>query len=198
MNFIELLAGSAEFAELAKEHGFNTETLDWKQYGKIDIVEDAEFVQRDRFSLIPDHVHIGMDCTTYTISAISTHRDGVEPKTEYAAKCDRTNIHILYLLRQWRVINKNLTFTIENPRGMLRHMPFMQEFKRYTVWYCQYGDERAKPTDIWTKDGNIIDKHCHHEAARRGAKTGTQGRKGSYERSKMPRDLCIELLNCIK
>ena len=26
----------------------------------------------------------------------------------------------------------------------------MQEFKRHTVWYCKYGDSRAKPTDIWT------------------------------------------------
>ena len=33
---------------------------------------------------------------------------------------------------------------------MLRNMEWMQEFERYTVWYCKYGDDRAKPTDIWT------------------------------------------------
>ena len=80
---------------------------------------------------------------------------------------------------------------------------------------CQYGDSRAKPTDIWTncdgwipraechnykydKDGNIIDKHCHHESARRGAKTGTQGKKGSYERSKIPNELVVEILNAFE
>ena len=90
-------------------------------------------------------------------------------------------------------------------------MEWMQEFKRYTVWYCQYGDDRAKPTDIWTnsktwiprpechnykydKQGNIINKHCHHESARRGAKTGTQGKNGHYERSKIPYELCNEVL----
>jgi hypothetical protein len=74
----------------------------------------------------------------------------------------------------------------------------MQGFKRHTVWYCQYGDDRAKPTDIWTNsktwipkpmcknfkydsEGNIINRHCHHESARRGAKTGTQGKDLNYQ-----------------
>lgn len=90
----------------------------------------------------------------------------------------------------------------------------MQGFKRHTVWYCQYGDDRAKPTDIWTNsktwvpkpmcknykydnEGNVINKHCHHESARRGAKTGTQGKDGSYERSKIPMELCNEILNSV-
>jgi hypothetical protein len=49
----------------------------------------------------------------------------------------------------------------------------------------------------YDKQGNIIDKHCHHEAARRGAQTGTQGRKGSYERSKIPLQLIREIIDCI-
>lgn len=90
----------------------------------------------------------------------------------------------------------------------------MQEFKRHTVWYCKYGDSRAKPTDIWTnskiwiprkecknykynKDGNIIDKHCNHESARRGSKTGTQGKKDSYNRSKIPKQLCEEIIKTL-
>ena len=48
----------------------------------------------------------------------------------------------------------------------------------------------------YDKEGNIIDKHCHHESARRGSKTGTQGKKGSYERSKIPLELCNDLLKC--
>ena len=41
-------------------------------------------------------------------------------------------------------------FFIENPRGLLRKMPFMRDLMRHTVTYCQYGDTRMKPTDIWT------------------------------------------------
>ena len=67
-----------------------------------------------------------------------------------------------------------------------------------------------KPTDIFTNhlaglfnvsgwkpkpmcwNGN---KKCHHEAAPRGSKTGTQGLKNDYERSKIPVELCKEILN---
>jgi len=109
------------------------------------------------------------------------------------------------LIKEWLKINPNMVFFIENPRGMLRKMPWIQEFTRHTIWYCVYGDERAKPTDIWTnsktwiprpvcKNGN---KDCHHQPAPRGSKTGTQGRKGSYERSKIPQELCFEVLNTL-
>ena len=110
--------------------------------------------------------------------------------------------HFINLIKEWLTINPNMVFFIENPRGMLRKMPFMQEFKRHTVWYCQYGDERAKPTDIWTNSVNWVprpichngNKNCHHQPAPRGSKTGTQGRKGSFDRSKIPHELCIEIL----
>jgi hypothetical protein len=212
MNLVELYIGSGCFSKEARKLRWNTFGVDWEQYGETDLIIDIEHLQRSQipFKRI-DHFHIGTDCTTYSIAAISTHRNGTEPKTEYAAKCDRTNIHVIELIEQEKIINQNVTFSFENPRGMLRHMPFMQQFTRHTVWYCQYGDDRAKPTDIWTnvdnwiprpecrnykydKEGNIINKHCHHQGARRGARTGTQGRDGSYESSKMPGELCIEIL----
>ena len=46
----------------------------------------------------------------------------------------------------------------------------------------------------YDENGNIINRHCHHESARRGARTGTQGKKGSYNRSKIPNELCKEII----
>lgn len=49
-----------------------------------------------------------------------------------------------------------------------------------------------KPTDIWTNDTKWQPfKACNngdkcHVAAPRGSRTGTQGLKGAYERSKIP------------
>lgn len=79
-------------------------------------------------------------------------------------------------------------------------MNFMQNIPRYTVTYCQYGDNRMKPTDIFTNHLNPQFKpmckngdKCH-EAAPRGSKTGTQGLKGSKERSVIPSELCKHIV----
>jgi hypothetical protein len=209
---IEFFAGSAELSKLAREKGFEMLAVDWKQYGNIDLIKDIEFITLNDLPYIPDFAWFSFDCTTYSIAACSKHRhEDKSPKTEYAIKSDMVNKNCIKLINEILEINKDFVFFIENPRGNLRTMYFMQEFKRHTVWYCKYGDERAKPTDIWTnsktwtprpechnykydKQGNIIDRHCHHESARRGAKTGTQGRKGSYERSLIPEQLYMEVL----
>lgn len=201
MKVLELFAGSRCIGKSVELLGKDVFSVDWNEYENIDLAIDIEFLTPEMIPFIPDHVHASFDCTTYTIAAISTHRNGTEPKSEYAIKCDKVNQHVIALIKYWQTINPNLTYSFENPRGMLRKMPFMQEFTRHTVWYCQYGDDRAKPTDIWTNlnwlpkpvchNGN---KNCHHASAPRGSKTGTQGRKGSYNRSMMPALLCDELM----
>lgn len=210
-NVLELFAGSRSIGKVADWMGMNVFSVDWTLYKDIDLQIDISKMEIEDCPFTPDIIWASPDCRTYSIASISTHRNKQEPKTVYAKQCDETNKHFISLIKKWQQINPRLVFFIENPRGMLRHMDFMQEFKRHTVWLCQYGDDRAKPTDIWTNstewkprkicknyrydpDGNIIEKHCHHEAARRGAKTGTQGKKGSYERSIIPEQLCLEIL----
>lgn len=203
MKVLELFAGSRSFGKAAETLGHEVFSVDWDPYPNIDLVVDIGTLTTDAIPFVPDIVWASPDCTTYTIAAISTHRNGTEPKTEYARFCDRVNNHFISLINKYLAINPQMVFFIENPRGMMRKMPFMQNFKRHTIWYCQYGDDRAKPTDIWTnsiewiprpvcKNGN---KECHHTPAPRGSKTGTQGRKGSYERSKIPDQLCFDIIN---
>lgn len=85
---------------------------------------------------------------------------------------------------------------IENPRGGMRKMDFMKGLPRYTLTYCQYGDMRMKPTDIFTNHpAPRFKPPCHngdpcHVAAPRGARTGTQGLKNHVERSRIPDGLC--------
>jgi len=215
MNILELFAGSRSVGNEADKMNHKVFSIDWENYDNIDLVIDIETLKKEQVPFIPDMIWASPDCTTYSIAACSKHRmKDRSPKSKYATQCDRVNQHWIKLIKEWLVINTNLVYFIENPRGILRHMTFMQEFKRHTIWYCQYGDSRAKPTDIWTnsetwiprpechnykydKQGNIINKHCHHESARRGARTGTQGKKGSYNRSKIPSELCIEILNSL-
>ena len=44
----------------------------------------------------------------------------------------------LYIEKLSKALYPNAKWYIENPRGKLKT----------TVWYCKYGDTRAKPTDL--------------------------------------------------
>ena len=203
---LELFAGSRSIGKAAESLEMEVFSVDWEKYEGINLSIDIENLKIEDVPFIPDVVWASPDCTTYTIAAVSHHRiDSIIPKSDYAKKCDKVNQNFISLINMWLEVNPKMIFFIENPRGMLRKMPFMQEFKRHTIWYCQYGDDRAKPTDIWTNSENWVprpqchngNKNCHHQSAPRGSKTGTQGRKGHYERSKIPEQLCIEILKSI-
>ena len=202
---LELFAGSRSWGKIADELGYEVFSVDWKQFEGIDLVIDIEQLTENMLPWIPDVVIDGRPCTTYSMAAISYHRheDG-KPKTDFAAKCDRMNIKLNNLYKKW-----NCIYYIENPRAMLRKMYFMKGMDRTTVTYCSYGDTRMKPTDIFSN--NIRDMFnpkgwqpkamcfngntkCHHEAAPRGSRTGTQGLKNNYERSKVPYKLCFDIL----
>ncbi len=91
---------------------------------------------------------------------------------------------------------------LENPRGMLRKQEFMAEYPRTTVTYCQYGDTRMKPTDVWGfVDGSVSRPMCKpkadcHESSPAGTNAGGTGKlKTARERSMIPYELGKELLD---
>lgn len=200
---LELFAGTRSISKAFERKGHKTYSIEWdKDFENIDLYEDINNVSaKDIIELcggVPDIIWASPDCTTYSIAGVSHHRKknietGVlEPISEYAKFCDKTNKHVLDLINE---LNPKYYF-IENPRGCLRKMDFMKSLPRYTVTYCQYGDNRMKPTDIWTNHPNPQFKPpCHnrdkcHESAPRGSRTGTQGLKGHKERSIIPEQLC--------
>ncbi len=105
------------------------------------------------------------------------------------------------IIRYYQKLNPNLIWYVENPRGLLRKISPMKHTQiRQTVTYCQYGDTRMKPTDIWTNNTDWKPRpmckpgsSCH-EACPRGSNKGTTGLSNSYERAKIPPKLCKEVL----
>jgi len=204
MKILELFAGSRSVGKIAEKLNYEVCSVDIKHFENIDIIKDIEFLTVKDLPWNPDVIWASPPCTTYSIAAISHHRNGPIPKTEFAEKSDRLILNTLKLINEIGCI-----FYIENPVGMLRKMNFMKELHRATITYCSYGDMRMKPTDIWSNNiwglrnengwmprpmcfnGN---KKCHHESAPRGSKTGTQGLSNSYERSKIPEQLVLEIL----
>ena len=208
MKVLELFAGTRSISKAFEKRGYKTFSIEWnKDFENIDLYEDINNVSaQDIIKLcggIPDIIWASPDCTTYSIAGISHHRKknnetgNLEPISDYAKFCDKTNKHVLDLIKK---LEPKLYF-IENPRGGLRKMDFMQGLPRYTVTYCQYGDKRMKPTDIWTNHPNPKFKPmCHngdncHEKAPRGSRTGTQGLKGAKERSAIPEELCEHIVD---
>ena len=208
MKVLDLFAGTRSISKAFEEKGHETYSIEWdKDFENISLYEDINNITAKDIIKVcngfPDVIWASPDCTTYSIAAISHHRKkneetgNLDPISDYAKFCDKTNKHVLDLIQEL----KPKYYFIENPRGGLRKMDFMKGLYRYTVTYCQYGDIRMKPTDIWTNHPNPNFKpickngdSCH-EASPRGSKTGTQGLKDAKERSIIPKQLCEHIVN---
>ena len=207
MKVLELFAGTRSIGKAFEARGHDVFSVEWdKSFEKIDLYADILTVSpNDIINLFghPDVIWASPDCSTFSIAAISHHRrknsvtGNLDPISDYAKFCDAVDQHVLELIR---ALNPTFYF-IENPRGGMRKMEWMQGLPRYTVTYCQYGDTRMKPTDIWTNHPEPRFKPpCHngdpcHISAPRGARTGTQGLNGSKERSVIPSLLCKHIVD---
>ena len=151
MNVLELFAGSRSIGKAAESLSMNVFSSDINAFDNIDYVVDILDFDVKNVPFIPDVIWASPPCTTYSIAAISHHRDGQKPRTPFAEKSDRMIKKIHEIIDHFTTINPNVIYFIENPRGMLRKMDFMKRHAiRHCVTYCQYGDKRMKPTDIWT------------------------------------------------
>lgn len=202
LRVLELFAGSRSIGKAAEELGHEVYSLDIEQFGGIDYVGDI--LQWDmELPWRPDVIWASPPCTGFSVAAIGTHWTG--GRGAYIPKSDTARLGIKLLERTLEIIGHfqpNYWF-IENPRGVMRKMQQLSGINRSTVTYCQYGDERMKPTDIWHNSRWIPHPACKngspcHTPAPRGSRTGTQGLKGSYERSKIPHELCLEIIrSCV-
>lgn len=153
----------------------------------------------------PDFIWASPPCTAFSVAAISHHwisgGDFPVPRTE-AAEFNQT------LVWKTRELIEELKpkhgYIIENPRGMLRKLPPVAGLPRNTVTYCQYGDKRQKPTDLWGYvDGWEPRPMCKpkagcHESAPRGSMTsGTQSLKGAAARSMVPYEIGQDIREAI-
>jgi hypothetical protein len=204
MKVLELFAGSRSVGKVADKLAWEVFSSDFEAFEGIDYQIDILNFDVSKVPFKPDIIWASPPCTGFSVAAIG--RNWEKTETDAIPKTDTARLGIELVKKTIEIIDhfQPKYFFIENPRGMLRTLQIMQRFKRQGVTYCQYGDDRMKPTDIWTNSDTWTPKpmckngdSCHISAPR-GSRTGTQGLANAYERSKIPEELCLEILNsCI-
>ena len=211
MKVLELFAGSRSVGKIADKRNHEIFSTDINDFKNIDLIANILDLKINDIPFIPDMIWASPPCTYFSVASIGHHwNKDHTPKTENALLGVKIVEKTLNIINKFKELNPDLKWYMENPRGKLRKLPVVNNINRTTIWYCQYGDKRAKPTDVWSN--NIYDplfnqngwkpkeqcfngnKNCHHESAPRGSQTGTQGLKGNYERSKIPEALCLEII----
>lgn len=202
MKTVELFCGTKSFSTVAEKLGHETFTIDNDSSFNPDY--RCEIQCLDRIGIY-DILWASPPCEGFSVASIGANWTG--GKRGYIPKSDSARMSIILAKKTTELVEQGRPkwWFIENPRGLLRKMPFMEEFLkrtggvRHTVSYCQYGDTRMKPTDIWTnatwwkpkpmcKNG----MPCH-VAAPRGSRTGTQGIGTYKDRSRIPAELFKEI-----
>ena len=200
MKVLELFAGSRSVGKIAEELGMEVFSSDLIEFEGIHYPISILDFDVNKVPFRPDVIWASPPCTGFSVAAIGHHWAG--GKGAYIPKTETAKLGIELVRKTLEIVNhfQPTYWFMENPRGVLRKLDVVKGLKKNSVTYCQYGDERMKPTDIWTNSDVWTPKPmCKngdpcHVAAPRGSRTGTQGRANAYERSKIPEELCREIL----
>ena len=208
MIIYDFFSGTGSSTQAFKDAGHKV--ISFELDNQFDATENVDIMNLTSEYLIstygrPDFVWASPPCTAFSVASIGHHWDNSSGKPEPRTEAASFNQQLVWQTRKLiEELNPSLGFLIENPRGMLRKLPPVQGLDRVTITYCQYGDTRQKPTDLWGWVPNWKPKaackpgaSCH-VAAPRGSRTGTQGLKNAKERSRIAPDLSIDLLKAIQ
>ena len=141
MRLLELFCGTKSVGQVA--HGMKWEVISLdilKKYNPSHLCDIADFDEKQYSPDYFDFVWASPPCTEFSVAKTVGWRD-IDGAT---ALVRRTREIIQYFNpRRW---------VIENPVGLLRHQPVMDDLShlRKTVSYCRYGFPYRKNTDLWT------------------------------------------------
>ena len=183
LRILDLYAGLGGWSAPARERGHDVVRVE------LDERLEAE-VHADILTLTPadlpgpwDLILASPPCEGFSVMNIGKNwYHDATPKTDKARLS-------LALVEQTLMLVRALQprfWVMENPRDKLRVLPVVAGLERRTVTYCHYGEERMKPTDLWSDrwpPSLTLAPPCNngdpcHVRAPRGSQTGTQGMAG--------------------
>ena len=142
MRVLDLFVGLGGFSQAFKDQGHDVRTLDhlesFRPTYRVDICDWDPVGEYDVILASPP-------CTQFSVMQIARHWDGIVPRTEEAQRAVEIVEHTVRVIETL----KPQFFVFENPIGKLRKLHPLQRYERRSVTYCQYGEDRMKPTDLW-------------------------------------------------
>jgi hypothetical protein len=186
----------------------NTITKDMRRVTLTDI----SYAFGDKWLKYPLLITNSTVCTGFTVMQIGRNWNKCADTGMLTPKSDTARLGLDLLHRSMALIQAiqamyplPVYWVLENPRAAMRKMPIVQDLNRVTVTYCQYGEDRQKPTDLWSCDHlfNNVEwrEPCKrgspcHTPAPRGSYTGTQG-MSKAESAKIPLELAESIVKAI-
>ena len=149
MKVLELFAGSRSIGNAAESLGYDVFSSDVNNFDKIDYVVDILNFDVKKVPFTPDIIWASPPCTYFSVASIGKHWN-----KDHTPKSKNALLGVKFVKKTIDIIKelKPKFWYIENPRGKLRKLQVVKGLPKATVWYCAYGDNRAKPTDIWSNN----------------------------------------------
>ena len=214
---IDAWSGTGSASNPWRDMGFEVITIDYDESFGPDICADILDVTPEKLKgyinakLGPDRViyffWASPSCTLFSLMNMrwKKHYDHVndyEAVSDEAKEHNKRVEHTLHLIKMM----EPKYWVMENPRALMRKMPYMRAFERHTVTYCSYGHPTMKPTDLFGRlpylwqplnlcsNGAGDRGECHHISAPRGSRTGIQG-MDSVDAAVVPELLVLSLIH---
>jgi hypothetical protein len=189
LNVLDMYAGWGGWSAAFRDRGHDVCTIDIGPEFGCTITADILTYDPDDLPWRPDIILASPPCEKFSTGGFhqqafrqyfkpydsKEYYEPVTPAAHTAIACVQTAV-------DWVAYLEPEFWVFENPRGLLRKLDIIPNGPPEEIWYCRYGERRAKPTDLWGgfPPSMTLEPICHngnpdHIRAPRGSVTGTQG-----------------------